>query len=139
MPNRSLLNLIVRLRLASIGRGHERNWEEKHGESMLEVAGQTRTLAEKAFNCEAELEKYIHNNQELLGGDVYIISRQIRGAKQGIPDMLGVDQDSRVCIMELKNGEAGEDILPQSARLRDLGRNERRLYQGDLAREREKA
>jgi len=101
---------------------------------------QTRTLAEKPFNCEAELEKYVHNNQELLGGDVHIINRQIRSrAKQGIPDMLGVDQDSRVCILELKNGEAGEDILPQSARLRDLGRNERRLYQGDLAREREKA
>ena len=53
----------------------------------------TRTLAEKPFGSEAELEKYIHNNQELLGGDVYIIYRRIRsGAKQGIPDMLGQEE-----------------------------------------------
>jgi hypothetical protein len=36
------------------------------------------------------------------------------GSKQGIPDMLGVDQDARVCIIELKNHEADEDILPQA-------------------------
>ena len=76
---------------------------------------QIRSLPEKPFSSEAELEKYILNNQELLGGDIYIIYHQIRtGSKEGIPDMLGVDQDSRVCILELKNAEAGEDILPQA-------------------------
>jgi len=75
---------------------------------------QTRSLVEKPFKSEAELEQYIFDNQEILGGDIYIIHRQIRtGSRQGIPDMLGIDQDSRVCILELKNGEAGEDILPQ--------------------------
>lgn len=55
------------------------------------------------------------DNQEILGGDIYIIHRQIRtGRKQGIPDMLGVDQDARICIIELKNDEASEDILPQA-------------------------
>lgn len=76
---------------------------------------QTRSLIEKPFASESELEGYILDNQEILGGDVYIIHRQIRtGAKQGIPDMLGADQDSRVCIIEIKNEEAGEDILPQA-------------------------
>ncbi len=76
---------------------------------------QTRSLVEKPFRSEAELEQYILDNQEVLGGDIYIIFRQIRtGSKQGIPDMLGVDQDSRVCVVELKNDEADEDVLPQA-------------------------
>jgi len=75
---------------------------------------QTRSLIEKPFKSEAEFEKYIFENQDLLG-DIYVIHRQIRtGSKQGIPDMLGVDQDARVCIIELKNEQATEDILPQS-------------------------
>jgi hypothetical protein len=76
--------------------------------------GQTRSLLEKPFKSEAEFEKYIFENQDILG-DVYIIHRQIRtGSKQGIPDMLGVDQDARVCIIEIKNCEADEDVLPQA-------------------------
>lgn len=76
--------------------------------------GETRTLVENDYPSEQELEKYIFSNQDLLG-DVSIIYRQIRtGSKQGIPDMLGVDQDNRVCIIELKNQIADEDILPQA-------------------------
>lgn len=75
--------------------------------------GRTRNLIEKPFSSEAEFEKYVFDNQDILG-DIYILHRQVRtGSKQGIPDMLGVDQDARVCIVELKNQEAGEDILPQ--------------------------
>jgi len=75
---------------------------------------QTRSLIEKPFKSEAEFEKYIFENQDILG-DIYITHRQIRtGSKQGIPDMLGVDQDARVCIIELKNHEADENILPQA-------------------------
>jgi hypothetical protein len=74
---------------------------------------QTRNLIPKPFASEAEFEAYVFKNQELLG-DVYIIHRQIRtGSRQGIPDMLGVDQDARVCIVEMKNAEVGEEILPQ--------------------------
>jgi hypothetical protein len=77
-------------------------------------SGQTRSLIEKPFKSEAEFEKYIFENQDILG-DIYIIHRQIRtGSKQGIPDMLGVDQDARICIVELKNEEADESILPQA-------------------------
>jgi hypothetical protein len=74
----------------------------------------TRNLIEEPFPNEAELEKYIFANQDLLG-DVIVIYRQIKtGQKQGIPDMLGVDQDANICIIELKNQPAGEDILPQA-------------------------
>jgi hypothetical protein len=74
----------------------------------------TRSLVEKPFTSEAEFEKYILDNQDLLG-DIYIIFRQVRtGSREGRPDMLGVDQDGRVCIIELKNVEASEDILPQA-------------------------
>lgn len=78
------------------------------------IHGETRTLAEKPFQSEAEMEKYIFANPDLLG-DIYIIYRQIKtGQKQGIPDMLAVDQDARICIIELKNQPADEDILPQA-------------------------
>jgi hypothetical protein len=76
--------------------------------------GETRTLVENAYTSEQELEKYIFTNQDLLG-DISIIYRQIKtGNKQGIPDMLGVDKDNRICIIELKNQIADEDILPQA-------------------------
>jgi hypothetical protein len=76
---------------------------------------QTRSLVEKPFKAESELEQYIFDNQEILGGDIYVIYRQVRtGSRQGIPDMLGVDQNARVCIIELKNDEANESILPQA-------------------------
>lgn len=75
--------------------------------------GQTRNLISKPFETESEFEKYVFDNQDLLG-DVYIIHRQVRtGTREGIPDMLGVDNDARVCIIEMKNGEVGEDVLPQ--------------------------
>ncbi len=78
------------------------------------IHGETRTLVEKPFQSEAEMEKYIFANPDLLG-DIYIIYRQIKtGQKQGIPDMLAVDQDARICIIELKNQPADEDILPQA-------------------------
>ncbi len=77
------------------------------------VNQETRTLVENNFSSEQELEKYILANQDLLG-DVSIIHRQIKtGQKQGIPDMLGVDKDNRICIIELKNQLADENILPQ--------------------------
>lgn len=77
------------------------------------VNNETRTLVENPFSTEQELEKYIFANQDILG-DISIIHRQIKtGQRQGIPDMLGVDQDNRICVIELKNQLADEDVLPQ--------------------------
>lgn len=76
---------------------------------------QIKDVEEKPFATEAEFEKFIFDNQNILGGDISIIHRQIRsGSKDGIPDMWGVDKDSRICIIELKNVEAVEDIVPQA-------------------------
>ena len=74
---------------------------------------QTRNLLQMPFRSERDFEAYIYNNQDLLP-DIFILYRQIQtGSKQGIPDMLGVDQDARICIIEMKNVEVGEEILPQ--------------------------
>lgn len=74
---------------------------------------ETRVLVENPFQSEIDMEKYLFSNQDLLG-DVSIIYRQVKtGQKKGIPDMIGVDQDARICIIELKNHMADEDILPQ--------------------------
>jgi hypothetical protein len=75
--------------------------------------GKSRNILPKPFPNEADFENYVYKNQDLLG-DVFILYRQIHtGNKQGIPDMLGVDQDSRICIIEMKNIQVGEEILPQ--------------------------
>jgi len=73
----------------------------------------TKNLAPKEFNNELDFEKYVFNNQEILG-DIIILYRQIyTGTKEGIPDMLGVDQDANICIIEMKNIHVDEKILPQ--------------------------
>jgi len=73
----------------------------------------TRNLASKEFENESVFESYIFNNQDILG-DIIILYRQIHtGSRQGIPDMLGVDQDANICIIEMKNAQVSEDILPQ--------------------------
>lgn len=73
----------------------------------------TKNLIPKDFETESAFERYVFKNQDLLG-DIVILYRQIRtGAKQGIPDMLGVDQDANICIIEMKNTQVSEDILPQ--------------------------
>jgi len=73
----------------------------------------SRNLLNKPFNTESEFENYVFKNQDLLG-DVFILYRQIHtGNKQGIPDMLGIDQDSRICMIEMKNTQVSEEILPQ--------------------------
>lgn len=75
--------------------------------------GINRILLSKPFRTEQEFETYLFKNQELLE-DIYILYRQIRtGNKQGIPDMLGVDQDANICLIEMKNTLVGEEILPQ--------------------------
>ena len=76
---------------------------------------QITDVEEKPFINEADFEKFIFDNQNILGGDISIIHRQIRsGTKDGIPDMIGIDTDNRICIIELKNIEANEDIVPQA-------------------------
>jgi hypothetical protein len=73
----------------------------------------TINLSTKPFTTEADFEKYVFENQDLLP-DIYIFKQQIRtGSKQGILDLLGVDQNNRICIIEMKNEDLDVDILPQ--------------------------
>ena len=73
----------------------------------------TKNLVPANFESELSFENYVFRNQDLLG-DIIILYRQIRtGARQGIPDMLGVDHDANICIIEMKNTQVSEDILPQ--------------------------
>ena len=52
----------------------------------------TKNLVPANFDSESAFENYVFKNQDLLG-DIIILYRQIRtGARQGIPDMLGVDR-----------------------------------------------
>jgi len=73
----------------------------------------TLNLLSKDFATEEEFEDLIMNNNELLG-DIFLISRQVRGGtKKGIPDIIGCDKDGNVCIIEMKNVKVTSEIIPQ--------------------------
>jgi len=81
-------------------------WKRKTGTPL--------NLVESEFSSEAEFEDYIYRNQRDFLDGIYIFSRQVRtGSKRGIPDLIGVDQDGAIIIIELKNVEVTEDVLPQ--------------------------
>lgn len=72
------------------------------------------TAVEKPFKNEEELEKYIIDTKEIFA-DIFILKRQIR-AGTDIPDIIGVDKDNNIVIIENKNTQVTEDILPQILR-----------------------
>jgi hypothetical protein len=83
-------------------------WKNKKGET-LNVVG-------SPFNSEEEFENYIYKTREVLG-DIFIIKRQIRASSgHDIPDMIGIDKENNVVIIEMKNGEVDENIIPQVLR-----------------------
>jgi hypothetical protein len=76
-------------------------------------SGKTINLVNTPFENEEKFEAFIFKNQDLLE-NVFIFNRQIRsGHKQGIPDMLGIDQDGKICLIEMKNVTVTEEVLPQ--------------------------
>lgn len=73
----------------------------------------TKSLLATPFKTEEEFEKAVFDTPELLG-DIFLLKRQIRGGnKTGIPDIIGVDTDSNVCIIEMKNVDVDASIIPQ--------------------------
>jgi hypothetical protein len=73
----------------------------------------TINLISKPFKTEEEFEKTIFETKELFA-DIHFLKRQIRGGKKTeIPDIIGVDSDSNVCIIEMKNVTVDESIIPQ--------------------------
>lgn len=79
----------------------------------LQKDKKTFNLLEKPFVSEEEFEKKIFTNREILE-DLFLLNRQARGgSKSGIPDIIGVDGDGKVCIIEMKNVETDSSIIPQ--------------------------
>lgn len=67
----------------------------------------------RPFQNEEELEKFVYAHPELIG-DVFMISRQVRGGgKAGIPDIIGLNADDDVCVIEIKNVRVDSTILSQ--------------------------
>jgi len=73
------------------------------------------SIEEIPFRTEEELEKYVFGEQAELLEDIFLFKRQVR-ASRDIPDLIGVDRDNNVVIIENKNAEVTEDILPQILR-----------------------
>ncbi len=83
-------------------------WKNKNKETLNVVA--------TPFKSEEEFESYIYGTKEILG-DIFILKRQIRASTgHDIPDMIGIDKENNVVIMEMKNGEVDESIIPQVLR-----------------------
>jgi hypothetical protein len=75
--------------------------------------GRTKSLLSTPFKTEEEFEKEIFNTREILE-DIFLIKRQIRGGnKNGIPDIVGIDNDGNICIIEMKNVTVDASIIPQ--------------------------
>lgn len=78
--------------------------------------GKLVSAIEKPFQTEEELEKHIMANTGILS-DIFIINRRIMaGSRKDIPDMVGVDRDNNIVVIENKNVQVSEDILPQILR-----------------------
>lgn len=73
----------------------------------------TTRLLDTPFKAEEEFERLVFATPELLE-DIFLLKRQIRGGgKQGIPDIVGVDNDGNICIIEMKNVTVDAAIIPQ--------------------------
>lgn len=76
-------------------------------------AGVTRSLLAMPFKTEDEFEKTVYQTQEIFE-DIFPLNRQIRGGKKtDIPDIIGIDNDGKVCIIEMKNEVVDSSIIPQ--------------------------
>lgn len=72
-----------------------------------------KIMQERPFLTELEFERTVFNTKELLE-DIFFLKRQVRdGGKIGIPDIIGVDENGRICIIEMKNKPVDISIVPQ--------------------------
>src|SRR3989339_1521985 len=80
---------------------------------FLKTKSKTKSLLAIPFKTEEEFEKIVFETPEILE-DIFLIKRQIRGgAKSGIPDIVGIDNDGNICIVEMKNVCVDAAIIPQ--------------------------
>lgn len=83
-------------------------WKDKKGKMT--------NLVDAPFRSEEALETYICETPELLS-DLFILKRQVRSSsRHDVPDIVGIDKDGNVLIVEIKNTQVAEDIVPQLLR-----------------------
>jgi len=76
-------------------------------------AGRVRPVELAPFRSEQEFEASVFETPELLE-DIFLLKRQVRGgAKSGVPDIIGIDVDGKVCIIEMKNVPIDAAVIPQ--------------------------
>jgi RecB family endonuclease NucS len=67
----------------------------------------------RPFTTEEEFEQTVFDTPAVLG-DIYLLKRQVRGGgKPGIPDIIGVDAQGKVCVVEMKNTSVDASVIPQ--------------------------
>lgn len=72
-----------------------------------------KIMNEIPFSTESEFEKVVFDSKEILT-DIIPLTRQARGGKKsGIPDIIGIDSDGKVCIIEMKNETVEPKIISQ--------------------------
>ncbi len=70
-------------------------------------------LSASPFTSEQEFEQTVFDTPAVLG-DIYLLKRQIRGGtKPGIPDIVGIDSEGKVCVIEMKNADVDASVIPQ--------------------------
>jgi hypothetical protein len=74
-----------------------------------------RAVEEVKFKSEDELERYVIQEGKDALADIFILKRQVRAAGD-IPDIVAVDRDNNVVIIENKNTDVDEEIVPQILR-----------------------
>jgi hypothetical protein len=84
----------------------------------------TRSLLATSFKTEDEFEQFVVDTPELLE-DIILIKRQVRhGGKDGIPDIIGVDNDGNICIIEMKNTTVDSSIILQTLKYATWAENQ---------------
>jgi hypothetical protein len=79
----------------------------------IKSAKDIKSLKPDPFESEEAFENEVFESSEMLG-DLIILKRQIRGGgKAGIPDIVAIDSDGRICIIEMKNHSVDSGIIPQ--------------------------
>jgi len=74
---------------------------------------ETESLLSTPFKTEEEFERLIFNTSVIFE-DIFLLERQVRGRnKNGIPDIVGIDNDGNICIVEMKNVKVDASIIPQ--------------------------
>jgi len=69
---------------------------------------------EQPFKTEQEFESYLMKTKGIFS-DIFILKRQINAGRD-ILDMVGVDKDNNIVIIENKNIQVAENVLPQILR-----------------------